>query len=259
MGSESDDIDAGWDEAPASSVAPSAAAPSVLAPVSDAPATPDVPVSSTDAFEAFPLVSRRPGAYVSSESLSPSEVTTPPPSVERSRVSRFAPIATVVALAAASVVWLGRTPTLTPPAPVAAARPASLPIANVPAQAPLPPAPEPPAAAVVAAPPTTTPNERLEIEPLVLEAPSNSGVTVRSIPDGAIFFEAGKRLGTGPVHLTVAHAANAHLTALLNGYQPLNFKVDGSRDTVTVRLTPVGGPAQPVTESPAPPAPAPAR
>jgi len=259
MGSESDEIDAGWDEAPASSAAPSVVAPSVLAPVSSAPATPDAPAASTDAFEAFPLVSRRPGAYVSSESLSPSEVTTPPPSVERSRTSRIAPIVTVVALAAASVVWLGRAPKLAPPPPIAAARPATESIPSVPAPAPLAPAPEQPAVPVVAAPTTTSPNERLEIEPLVLEAPSQSGVTVRSIPDGAIFFEAGKRLGTGPVHLNVAHAANAHLTALLNGYQPLNFKVDGSRDTVTVRLTPVGGAAQPAAESPAAPAPAPAQ
>jgi hypothetical protein len=223
MGSESDDIDAGWDEAPASAVAPSAVAPSAV-------------------------------AYVSSESLSPAEVTTPPPSVEQNRVSRFGPIAAVVALAAASIVWLGRAPNPAPTAPVAAARPASEPVPSAPAEAPAPPAPETAAAPVVPAPKPTPATERLELEPLVLEAPQKSGVTVRSVPDGAIFFEAGKRLGAGTIHVNVVPAGNVQLTALLNGYRPLNFKVDGSRDTVTVLLTPAGEPARAAAEGPAAPA-----
>lgn len=257
MGSESDEIDAGWDEAPAS-----AAAPSALATPSEAPAASVAPATPSEAFEAIPLVSRRPGSYTSSESLSPSEVTAPPPSVERSRSSRFVPIATVVALAAASIVWLGRAPKRTPPAPVAAAQPASEPVAAArptsepiappPEQAPLPPAPGRTESVSAAEKPSAA-NDRLELEPLVLEAPNKSGVTVRSVPDGAIFFEAGKRIGTGTIHVNV-HDAKLHLTALLNGYQPLNFKVDGTRDTVTVRLTPVGEVAQPATESPAAPA-----
>jgi hypothetical protein len=251
MGSESDDIDAGWDEA-----SPTAAAPSAAAPLSEAPRASDAPVASKEAFEAYPAVSRRPGAYVSSESLSPSEVTPPPPSVERSRVSRFAPIVTIVALAAASVVWLGRAPKLAPPRPAAAAQPASESLPTLPLPAPVAPVAEPPAAPIVTAPTTTTPSERLEIEPLVLEAPKKGGVTVRSVPDGASFFEAGKRLGSGTVQVNVVRDGTVHLTALLNGYRPLNFKVDGSSDTVTVQLTPVGEKAQPATLGAAVPAPA---
>ena len=257
MGSESDDIDAGWDEVPASAVGPSAAARTAPSPASAPPVASGVPVTPTEAFEPFPLVSRRPGSYVSSESLSPSEVTTPPPSVQHSAVSRYAPIAVIVALAAASIVWVGRTPNLTPAHPVAAAQPVSESVPRAPAEAPPAPAPEAPAAPVAAAPKPITENERLEIEPLVLEAPNRGGVTVRSIPEGAIFFEAGKRLGTGTIHVNVLHDGKVQLTALLNGYQPLNFKIDGSRDAVTVRLTPVGEPAQPATESPSAPASAP--
>lgn len=252
MGSESDDLDAGWDEVPASAAAPSAPVPRAAAPVSGAPAASGASVTPVESFEALPPVSRRPGAYVSSESLSPAEVTTPPPSVEQSPVSRFGPIAAVVALAAASIVWFGRAPNPAPPPAVAAAQPPREPVPRAPADAPAAPASEP---AVVAAPEPTPAPERLELEPLVLEAPKKSDVIVRSVPDGASFFEAGKRLGAGTVHVNVAHDGNASLTALLNGYRPLNFKIDGSRDTVTVLLTPAGE-RRPATERPAVPAPA---
>jgi len=253
MGSESDDIDAGWDEVPASTPL-QAAAGGVPGP-SESPSV-QPPASWTDTpFESFPLVTRRPGAYTSSESLSPAEVAAPVPSTEPSSVSRFAPVLVLGALAAASVLWLGRAPKADPPHPAVAARPVSVPVAPLPAQ------PVPAAAPVPAAPPPTpvAPEpparvaEQLQLEPLVLEAPDRVSVTVKSLPEGAIFFEAGQRLGTGQVRLNLAQKTRRHLTALLNGYQPLNFKVDGTSDTVTVRLLPVAPEPPPAAEAPPPP------
>lgn len=243
MGSESDDIDAGWDEAPASAPL-QAAAGSVPAP-SESPSV-QPPASWTDTpFEGFPLVTRRPGAYRSSESLSPAEVTALVPSTAPSSVSRFGPMMVLVALAAASVLWLGHAPKADPPHPSVAAQPVNGPVAPTPSP-PMPAAEPAPAAAPspVAPEPPAPVSERLQLEPLVLEAPDRIGVTVKSDPEGAVFYEAGQRLGAGEVRLHVAPKARRQVTALLNGYQPLNFKVDGTSDTVTVRLTPVA-PATP--------------
>ena len=231
MGSESDDIDAGWDEVPASGtphVAVAAAPSSVPAP---APA--DAP------FEVLPLVTRRAESSRSSESLSPAEVLAPRPSAEPSALSRFGPLGALVVLAAATVLWFGHAPKADAPPAVGAARPLAplaAPVVEKPVSAanpatgpsPLPVVPSPAPAAA----------DRLELEPLVLEAPGRSTVSVRSVPEGAAFFEAGQRLGTGEVRIHLAPQSKRHLTALLNGYQPLNFKVDGTSPTVTVRLTP---------------------
>ena len=250
MGPESDDIDAGWDDVPASSP-PQVAAPSVPAP-SGYP-----PVSSTETpFEAIPLVTRRPGAYTSSESLSPAEVAAPLSRSEpSSALSRLAPVAVLAALAAATVLWFGHAPKADAPHPLAAAA-ARTPSEPVAAVAPAPPAPAAvPARAAEPSPVAPSPRaptaERLELEPLVLEAPDRGVVTVQSVPEGAIFFEAGQRLGTTQVRINVAHQSKRHLTALLNGYQPLNFKVDGTSDTITVRLTPVAAAPVPAADPPA--------
>ena len=246
MGPESDDIDAGWDDVPASTP-PHAAAASVSAP-SVPPPSGHAPVSATETpFEAIPLVTRRPGAYTSSESLSPAEVAAPLSRSEPSSAwSRLAPVGVLAALAAATVLWFGHAPKADAPHPLAAvaAPPPSEPVAAV---APAPPAPAAvPAPAAEPSPVAPSPRaptaEGLELEPLVLEAPDRRVVTVQSVPEGAIFFEAGQRLGTTQVRINVAHQSKRHLTALLNGYQPLNFKVDGMSDTITVRLTPVGAP-----------------
>jgi len=249
MGSESDDIDAGWDEVPASGTpaVAAAAAPSSVPPAASSTETP---------FEVLPLVTRRPESYRSSESLSPTEVVAPAPRVEPGALSRFGPLTALVGLAAATVLWFGHAKNADAP-PAAAARavttiatpppekavPVALP---VPAPAPSPVAPSPAPAAA----------EHLELAPLVLEAPDRALVLVRSVPEGAAFFEAGQRLGTGEVRLNVAHEKKRHLTALLNGYQPLNFKVDGTSPTITVRLLPVT--PEPAAVAPAAAAPAPA-
>jgi hypothetical protein len=246
MGTESEDIDAGWDEEPGS--LPGAAA-EASAPVPVESPSVQPPASWTDPpFEGFPLVTRRPGAYTSSESLSPAELAAPLPSTEPRSLTRFGPVMVLGALAAASVLWLGRAPKAEPPRASLAARPASGPVVPLPAE------PVPSAAPRTAAPPSPVSAdplprvpEPLQLEPLVLEAPDRVGVTVTvsSVPEGAVFFEAGQRLGAGELRLSIAPKAKRQLTALLNGYQPLNFKVDGTSDELRVELTPA-------TRSPSP-------
>lgn len=245
MGSESDDIDAGWDEAPASGTTEVAA----KSPSSDPPA------ASTDTpFETLPLVTRRSTVNRSSESLSPAEVLVARSSAEPTTLSRFGPLGALVALAAATALWFGHAPKGDAP-PTAAAHPVSAPPTPTveqpaPVAEPAPPAPVAPSPAPLAPNQTPVAAEHLELDPLVLEAPERMLVTVQSVPEGAAFFEAGQRLGTGEVRINVAHQTKRHLTALLNGYQPLNFKVDGTSPTITVRLTPAT--AEPLAPTPAP-------
>jgi hypothetical protein len=61
-------------------------------------------------------------------------------------------------------------------------------------------------------------------------------VTVKVIPENAVIFRAGEKLGAGAVRVNVERNAKQRLTALHDGYAPYNFTLDGSRDTVTVRL-----------------------
>jgi len=256
MGPEWDDIDAGWDEV-AGTVPPRAPAPSVPAP-SASPSIP-APASSTEIpFEATPRATRRPEVYASSESLSPAEFTAPPSRTESTPLSRLGPVAVFAALAAATLLWLGHAPKVAAPNPAAATQPPTVPAAVVApaplALAPLPPVAEPaPAAAPAPVAPSPQPPspERMQLEPLVLEAGNRAAVTVRSVPEGAVFFEGGQRLGTSEVRINVLPQSKRHLTALLNGYRPLNFKVDGTSETLTVRLTPVVAPPEPATEAPA--------
>jgi hypothetical protein len=61
-------------------------------------------------------------------------------------------------------------------------------------------------------------------------------VTVKAVPEGAVIFQAGKRLGTGVVRVSVEPKVKQRFTALLDGYAPSNFALDGSRDSVTIVL-----------------------
>jgi len=61
-------------------------------------------------------------------------------------------------------------------------------------------------------------------------------VKIRVLPEGAVIFRAGQRLGTGAMEVSVERGVKQRLTALHDGYLPLNFTLDGSRDAVTVRL-----------------------
>jgi len=66
--------------------------------------------------------------------------------------------------------------------------------------------------------------------------PSAVIVAVKVIPENAVIFRGGEKLGSGAIELSVERNAKEHLTAFHDGYMPSNFTVDDSRDTVTVRL-----------------------
>jgi hypothetical protein len=72
-----------------------------------------------------------------------------------------------------------------------------------------------------------------------LAKPGSTHVVVKTVPTGAAVFEAGKRVGTGLVELDIEKNTKRRLTVLLDGHKPVNFTVDGSRDTVTIVLRPV--------------------
>jgi hypothetical protein len=87
-----------------------------------------------------------------------------------------------------------------------------------------------------------------------LEQGSNTvAVSVKVIPSQAVIFRAGKKLGSGTIEVSVDPNAKQRLTALHDGYAPYNFTLDGSRNSVTVRLKPAPKPhavAAPVSDSP---------
>ena len=96
-----------------------------------------------------------------------------------------------------------------------------------------------------AAAPITPVSLAISAQAPVLQAPAapspdkslnTVAVTVTVIPAAAVIFRAGQKLGAGTVQVSVDHRAKQRLTALHDGYAPYNFTLDGSRDTVTVRL-----------------------
>jgi len=248
MSSDTDDIDAGWDEAP--SAAGQEAAPQQPRRVRQVAASDDrrgfsePPVATpVSAFHAL----NEPRAR-SSHSLTPAEVGARS-SLRPARAGGrpLLPVAAVFVVAVGTRLWLshesnaGRHSSpvagqVSEPPPAAPAAPVTeIPHDPLPAATQVPPAE--PAAARPAKP--DTPAEAGSIEPLVLYAPDTSNVTVTSTPSGAVFFESGTRLGSGQVTLRITSPSKRYLTALLSGYAPLNFRVDGSKPLVTVKLTPV--------------------
>jgi hypothetical protein len=109
---------------------------------------------------------------------------------------------------------------------------------------------EPPPATGTAEGSATSPPTLTGATAAALAKPGSTHVTVKTVPAGAAIFQAGKRLGTGLVELDVEPNMKHRLTALLDGHRPMNFTVDGSRDTVTIMLKPVARVA-PRTSDPA--------
>jgi len=142
----------------------------------------------------------------------------------------------------------------------------------VPAQPAPPRAPEPPNPVPVPPPALPVTNEAPTTPPPAPEATTVS-VKIKVYPEGAVIFRAGQRLGTGAMEVNVERKVKQRLTALHDGYLPLNFTLDGSRDAVTIRLkrvpksqpevdpsaSPVDAPSEPANAGtvPTPPAPAP--
>jgi hypothetical protein len=106
--------------------------------------------------------------------------------------------------------------------------------------APTPPSPEPaPSSATPAANEATTSSVPTPKEPAGKsneQATATVTVTVKAVPEAAVIFQAGKRLGTGVVRVSVVRKVKQRFTALLDGYAPSNFALDGSRDSVTIVL-----------------------
>jgi len=250
MASDSDDIDAGWDDEP-TRIQPALSSAARHSVPSAAPPTPAA------------VTARPRGLAASSESLSPSTstVVTVPRSVLPPSRTRFIVKLALAAALAATAGFSVRRATLAGEPGAAAQR-------NVPAQpveqvagpartavaAMAPPAitvpPAAPASAAAAPIPTVNASSLAAAEPVAVT------VRVKSIPEGAIFFESGKRLGTSVVEVAVAPRTKRYFTALLNGYEPLNFKVDGTRSQLSVRLSAAltpqkAGPSEPADASPA--------
>jgi hypothetical protein len=160
----------------------------------------------------------------------------------------------VIALAVAAVVTHPFGSRTRPTAGISALR---VPEQPVPLTLPEPHNPEP---ATVHGP-TTPENGTVQMAPLELapietaraKASNAALVTVKVIPSAAVIFRAGEKLGAGSVQLSVGRTGKQRLTALHDGYLPYNFTVDGSRETVTVRLRRAPRPhaaETPVSDSP---------
>jgi hypothetical protein len=83
---------------------------------------------------------------------------------------------------------------------------------------------------------TRAPPQQTPVATSLENGSSAVAVTIKVVPADAVIFRAGQKLGTGGVQVSVDRNAKQRLTALHDGYAPYNFTVDGSRDTVTVRL-----------------------
>jgi hypothetical protein len=200
--------------------------------------------------------------------LRPSEIEPSVTGTRRKGVARFvASIGIAAAMVLASLAWLkdgGQTvmerfnSVLAPAAPPQPPEPAQPPTPEPPTtDARLSEAPLPPGAVITAVEPTLAAPEAAPAPPLPMvtteatSAPAHSGavsaspakpgstrVTVKTVPSAAAIFQAGKRVGTGSVELDVEPKMKHRLTALLDGHRPVNFTVDGTRDTVTIMLRP---------------------
>jgi hypothetical protein len=267
-----DDIDAGWEDTPESAIVtvrPSA--PSSLAPVVAAPRPRSSIRELASVIEIAPCESTRAdderaeevrddelmdasaGGEDTSVSIAPvpsaSELDIPDFRRRQPGRTTFAALLSAAALVVAGVAWSQRAGsrdhvTASVAAPVSEPR--------VPERAPEPRPSEPatlPASPTVQPPVSAAAPALDAVEPSPEKAAAAVAVTVKTVPAGAVIFRAGQRLGTGVVEVSVERNGKQRLTALLDGYIPSNFALDGSRDTVTVVLKrasrPRSAPVQP--------------
>jgi len=200
-----DDVDLGWDDVPASTTAPPPPTDGVSPKVSEIRAL--------------------------SRSLENANF-------RRHQVSPMVIISAMVAAVAVVVASVAKSqfPSVAAHAPEVVATPLKEPAAQ---PLPEPPRAEPAPSAIVttSAGPAAPPQE---IPPL--EIPAGAAhvnavtVTVKVIPENAVIFRAGKKLSSSAMELSVEHGKKERLIAFHDGYLPSQFTLDGSRDTVTVRL-----------------------
>jgi hypothetical protein len=154
---------------------------------------------------------------------------------KRGRVASAAIVAGAAAIVVAGVGWSR----FARHEPAGARLPANA-AERAPERAPAPPSPAPApslvAAATTVAPSTPAPALEPAVATSVEKAPAAIIVTVKTFPQEAVIFRAGKRIGAGVVEVSVERNVKERLRALHDGYLPSNVVVDGSRDAITIRL-----------------------
>ena len=103
---------------------------------------------------------------------------------------------------------------------------------------PVSPQPAPPPVAPVPSEAVSAPATKLEgaVGTSPEKALTTVAVTIKTVPEEAVIFRAGQRLGAGVVEVNVERNTKQRFTALHDGYSPSNFTLDGSRDSITIRL-----------------------
>jgi len=221
------------------------------------PATSVEPAARAEAaLEVVDSVRPPPVALDAVESLSPAQL--------ENRASRAAERAgsrwmrsLAVAAAAALVLGLGAAwmKGRRAPAPLAAkavpAAPAARPAEPAPAAAPervaesaaAPAAPEPvPLPAAPAAPPQ--PELASQFAAALSKTSTSIAVTVQITPSGATIFEENRRLGRSAITTNIEPGKKKTLLALLDGYLPERFTIDGSVAHIAIELKPAAGDAK---------------
>jgi len=218
---QTDDVDLGWDEAPGSVTEPAPAAEGATPKLSEIRA----------------LRSREEPTPAREELPSARELE--PPDFRRRQVGPaviLAAIGASVALLVASVASSQFPRVAEPSSGVDVTRLPEPPVAQ---QRPEPRSPEPaPPSIVTSAAPSASAREAA-VEPARASAVT---VTVKVVPENSVIFRAAEKLGSGALEVSVEHDAKQYLTAFHDGYVPAHFTLDGSRDTVTVRLQRVPSP-----------------
>ncbi|HEX6274963.1 MAG TPA: hypothetical protein VFZ53_18100 [Polyangiaceae bacterium] len=151
---------------------------------------------------------------------------------QRGKKALVAVVASAAALVVAGVAW---TQFASPRASAAAV--ARAPERRVPDRPPEPRPTQPALPAVTSeavATPAPAPEAATGASPE--KAATTVLVTIKTVPMGSVIFRAGERLGTGGLEVSVERDVKQRFTALHDGYVPSNFTLDGSRDSVTIRL-----------------------
>jgi hypothetical protein len=150
---------------------------------------------------------------------------------QRGKKALAALVASATALVVAGVAWSRVTSSKAPAAVMAAAAPER----RVSDRAPEPPRAEP-APPRVTSETTAAPASAAATGASPENAATTALVTIKTIPASAVIFRARERLGSGGLEVRIERDVRQRFTAFHDGYVPSNFTLDGSRDSVTIRL-----------------------
>jgi hypothetical protein len=192
---------------------------------------------STEALNAAPAgVSVAPVPSVGPEA--PSDVDFPDfRRRKRGRKTFVALVGSAAVLVGASAAWSRFASSGTAPTAGVAARAPERPVPERAPEAPSP-KPEPLPATPVTPEAASAPAPKLEAAAgaSLEKAATTVAVTIKTFPEESVIFRAGQRLGSGVVEVNVERKTKQRFTALHDGYTPANFTLDGSRDSITIRL-----------------------